>query len=95
MNTYDPNDVNSSPYEPIMTDIVVYQKSKGEQYPAIVTKTYKGDYCDLTVFTSFGLRYATRVRFCSDVTVDNRYHWAPQKKNRKSVEVKSAKELAN
>ena len=83
-NYYRPGDSSSSPFEPAMGDIVLYRTFKkgaaqAETFPAIIVRTYSGDKCDLTVFSSTGVRYVLSVRFSSDDQTENTWGWLPEK----------------
>tara|TARA_R110000751_G_scaffold300963_1_gene413063 strand:+ start:41706 stop:42086 length:381 start_codon:yes stop_codon:yes gene_type:complete len=85
-------DPTSSPYEPMITDIVIYKNHRQglgvpETLPAIVVKAYDDDSADLVVFSSIGNRHVMRVRFNSDITIGNSYYWPPAKVARPIVGV--------
>lgn len=74
----------SSPYEPMIADIVIYKNHRQglgtpEILPAIVVTAYDDDSVDLVVFSTIGNRHLSRVKFNSDITVGNTYHWTPMK----------------
>ena len=68
----------------MIADIVIYKNHRQglgtpEILPAIVVTAYDDDSVDLVVFSTIGNRHVTRVKFNSDITVGNTYHWTPQK----------------
>lgn len=86
MDTYDPNDSKSSPYEPVMGDIVIYKTHiRGQKFPAIVVQTHAGDVCDLSVFTDTGTRHYRRVPFNSDPTAQQCWCWPQEKRERRPI----------
>lgn len=89
--TYDPADPNQSPFEPAMGDIVIYRTFRqglaaAETFPAIIIRTHDGDRCDLTVFTTTGVRYVMGVRYSGEDTSENTWCWLPQKEARTPVD---------
>lgn len=96
---YKPGDLNSSPYEPAMGDIVLYRTPRqgriaSETFPAIVIKAHPNDRVDLTVFTTTGVRHIVNVRYSGDDTSENTYGWMPEKQARLPEPVDKAKEVA-
>lgn len=88
---YDPRNPFSSPYEPAMGLMVIYRglrqsKVAPEEFPAVITKKYDGDRCDLTVFTSFGIQHVPRVKFCNDLESENTWHWVADREEREVKE---------
>ena len=80
VKTYKVGDVNSSPIEPTMTDIVIYRHLKRghsapEVFPAIVVRAYENDVCDLTVFSNTGVRYINNVKYSGDDEKENTWGW--------------------
>lgn len=92
--TYDPADPNQSPFDPAMGDIVLYRAFKvglapAETFPAIIVRSYPDDRCDLTVFSSTGVRYVMNVRYSGDDNSDNTWGWLPQKEARTPTPVEA------
>ena len=84
---YKVGDHSSSPYDPAMTDLVIYKTfaqgvASAEAFPAIVVKTLPDDFCDLTVFTNTGVRHIRRVKYSADPESSNCWHWPPKKEAR-------------
>lgn len=80
---YIPGDPSSSPYEPYMGAIVVYRQSRigrtqRESFPAIIVRKHDDDRCDLTVFTTMGVRHIMNVPFSADDNGDNTWGWLPE-----------------
>ena len=84
MNYYTPGDPTSSPYEPVMTDLVIYRTGRqDESFPAIVVKTYPNDRVDLTVFSTTGLRHIMFVPYNAEVVIGHdSWTWAPTRETR-------------
>lgn len=85
--TYDPADLNQSPFEPAMGDIVIYRSFKrglapAETFPAIVVRKNENDRCDLTVFSTTGVRYVMDVRYSGNDNTENTWGWLPEKEPR-------------
>lgn len=88
--TYDPADLNQSPFEPAMGDIVIYRTFRkglaaAETFPAIIVRKHEDDRCDLTVFSTTGVRYVMGVRYSGDDNSDNSWGWLPEKEARQPV----------
>jgi hypothetical protein len=92
--TYDPADLNQSPFEPAMGDIVIYRTFKiglttAETFPAIIVRKYENDRCDLTVFTTTGVRYVMGVAYSGDDESQNTWGWLPEKEAREPKQEKT------
>lgn len=74
-----------------MGNIVIYRDFRrggpAECFPGIITHTYKdGDMCDLTIFSTTGVRYVARVKFSSDIEDEHSWHW-PKEPEAKPVQL--------
>lgn len=95
---YNPADPYSSKFDPQMGNIVVYRDLKrghgdiAESFPAIIVRAHAEDRCDLTVFTTTGVRHIMRVKFSSIDTDENTWGWLPEKQARPLIADDTSKE---
>ena len=87
--TYNPTDLDSSPYEPMIGSIVLFKSPKngalGQQiWPAIITAIHEteDDRVSLTVFTTYGPNHVSRIPYSADPTRDGVWFWAEAPKRR-------------
>lgn len=86
---YDPSDKSSSPYEPMIGSVVIFQPIRngviGRQlWPAIITNICDtpDDRVDLTVFSNQGVIHVSRIPFSSDPLSQQTWNWMDEPKRR-------------
>ena len=92
---YNPADVNSSPYEPMIGSLVIYHAAKAtslykQLWPGIITNIHNtaDDRVDITVFSNQGIIHLTRVPFSRDPVKEHVWDWMEAPK-RRDVQVTS------